>query len=63
MKYTHGNRQLIIQFGIKIGECCLATCLHRLFKHLNDESATITYAFPYLSALAAPILLPHNTTL
>jgi hypothetical protein len=37
--------------------------LHKLFKHLNEESATITSAFPYFKALAAPILLPHRTTL
>lgn len=63
LKKTQGNKHVIKQGGTYPGECFLATCLHKLFKHLKEESATITSAFPYFKALAAPILLPQRTTL
>jgi hypothetical protein len=37
---TQGKKQLIIQFGTT-GVFYLATCLHKLLKDLNEESATI----------------------
>lgn len=60
---TQGKKQVTTQLGTIMGECYLATCLHRLLKDLKDESATINSASPFKSAVAAPILLPHRITL
>ena len=43
---TQGKKQFIMKLGTTAGECSLATCLHRLLKDLNDESATMNYAWP-----------------
>lgn len=60
LEYTQGNRQLIKQLGIKHGAFFFATCLHKLLKDLKAESATMTEAFPYLRAVAAPMLRPQR---
>ena len=59
---TQGKKQLIRHPGTYLGEFYLAICLHKLLKDLKEESATIMGAFPYLRAVAAPILLPQSTT-
>lgn len=46
LENTQGKKQLIIKFGTTCGECYFATCLHKLLNDLNEESATINYAFP-----------------
>jgi hypothetical protein len=48
------------QLGMKQGAFLLATCLQRLLKDLKAESATMTDTFPYLRAVAAPMLLPQR---
>lgn len=63
LQKTQGKRQLIRHVGINLGAFYLAICLQRLLNDLKDESATITGAFPYLRAVAAPILRPQMTTL
>lgn len=62
LQNTQGNRQLIRQFGTNLGEFYLAICLHRLLNDLKEESATMMGTFPYLRAVAAPMLRPHSTT-
>lgn len=59
---THGNKQLTRQPGTYLGEFYFAICLQRLLNDLKEESATMIGDFPYLRAVAAPILLPHNIT-
>ena len=63
LKNTQGKMQLITQFGIYFGEFFSATCLHRLRKDWNEESATMIFAFPYRKAVAAPILRPQSIIL
>jgi hypothetical protein len=58
-----GKKQLTKQFGINLGAFYWAFYLHRLLKEWNEESATIMGALPNFKAVAAPMLLPHNTTL
>lgn len=59
---THGKRHPIMQLGMLLGLFLVAYSLQSFFIDLNDESATIISTFPYLRALAAPILLPHKIT-
>jgi len=51
------------QFGMYEGEFLCAICLHSPLNEVKAESATITGDLPYFKAVAAPILLPHNSTL
>ena len=62
-KKTHGNRHPIIQLGNGFDLEFYTTSLQSFFMLLKGESATIISAFPYLRALAAPILLPHKITM
>jgi hypothetical protein len=62
LQKTQGNRQLIRQLGIYLGEFYFAICLQRLLNELKEESATIIGAFPYFNAVAAPMLLPQSRT-
>lgn len=62
LKKTNGNTHDTKQFGIILCFLAMTIYLNSFLALLNGESATITSAFPYNSALAAPILLPHKYT-
>lgn len=49
--------------GIHVGAWWIANYLHSSLKSVKEESATIIGAFPYLRAVAAPMLLPQTATL
>ena len=59
--YTHEKMQQNRQFGIQV-TCFWATVVHRSFNEEKAESTTIILISDS-SRLAAPILLPHPTTL
>lgn len=59
---TQGNKHLTSAFGSGF-TFEVDNYLHSFFTLRKGESATITSAFPYNRALAAPILLPHKNTL
>jgi len=63
LQKTQGKRQLIRHDGKNLGAFYLAICRHKLLKDLKEESATMIGAFPYLRAVAAPMLRPQIITL